>query len=162
MKQGVVRRIDNLGRIVIPKEIRKSLRIQNGDNLEIFLDNDSVVLKKYSQMDKLTDIISSFTRVVDNIIITSNDKVISSSNRNYIDEKISDDLIDIINMRKEKEEFGKVNITKKDTIIGNYIIKPIISGGDVFGLVIMFKEELSQEDKNTIKIICDFLSSYIE
>lgn len=44
---GVIRRIDELGRIVIPKEIRKNLRIKNGDSLEIFLESDNIILKKY-------------------------------------------------------------------------------------------------------------------
>ena len=46
---GVIRRIDELGRIVIPKEIRKSLRIKNGESLEVYLDGDSIILKKFSQ-----------------------------------------------------------------------------------------------------------------
>ena len=46
---GIIRRIDELGRIVIPKEIRKNLRIKNGESLEIYLENDSIILKKYSQ-----------------------------------------------------------------------------------------------------------------
>ena len=44
---GVIRRIDELGRIVIPKEIRKSLRIKNGESLEVYLDGDSIILKKF-------------------------------------------------------------------------------------------------------------------
>ena len=47
---GVVRRIDDLGRIVIPKEIRKTLRIKDGESVEIFLDSDNIVLKKYSPL----------------------------------------------------------------------------------------------------------------
>ena len=50
---GVVRRIDELGRIVIPKEIRKNLRIKNGDNLEILVDGENIMLKKYSQIENL-------------------------------------------------------------------------------------------------------------
>ena len=47
---GVIRRIDDLGRIVIPKEIRKNLRIKDGDNLEIFISSEDLVLKKYSYL----------------------------------------------------------------------------------------------------------------
>ena len=53
---GVIRRIDDLGRVVIPKEIRKNLRIKEGDNLEIFVQNDEVILKKYSMMNKINDL----------------------------------------------------------------------------------------------------------
>lgn len=53
---GVLRRIDDLGRIVIPKEIRKHLKIKNGESLEIFIHDDTVVLKKYSYMSDMEDI----------------------------------------------------------------------------------------------------------
>ena len=47
---GIIRRIDELGRIVIPKELRKNLKIGNGDSLEILIDGEDIVLKKYSPM----------------------------------------------------------------------------------------------------------------
>ena len=50
MSTGIIRRIDELGRIVIPKEIRKSLRIRVGENLEISVDGESIILKKFSMM----------------------------------------------------------------------------------------------------------------
>ena len=53
---GVIRRIDELGRIVIPKEIRKSLRIKNGESLEVYLDGDSIILNKFSQIESLESI----------------------------------------------------------------------------------------------------------
>ena len=53
---GIVRRIDDLGRIVIPKEIRKNLRIKEGDNLEVFVDGEDIILKKYSMMNKINDL----------------------------------------------------------------------------------------------------------
>ncbi|HRF36838.1 MAG TPA: AbrB/MazE/SpoVT family DNA-binding domain-containing protein, partial [Clostridia bacterium] len=53
---GVVRRIDDLGRIVIPKEIRRTLRIRDGESLEIFVDKEMIALKKYSSMDDMTEI----------------------------------------------------------------------------------------------------------
>ena len=54
---GIIRRIDELGRIVIPKEIRKNLRIKNGDNLEILVDGENITLKKYSQIENLENMI---------------------------------------------------------------------------------------------------------
>ena len=52
---GIIRRIDDLGRIVIPKELRRNLRIKNGDTLEVFVDADSVILKKYSPIGELSE-----------------------------------------------------------------------------------------------------------
>ena len=72
---GVIRRIDELGRIVIPKEIRKNLRIKNGESLEIFLDGDTILLKKYSQIESLKnvsiDYVEAFNQIIKhNIIVT--------------------------------------------------------------------------------------------
>ena len=53
MKIGTIRRIDELGRIVIPKGIRQDLRIRTGDNLEIYIENDNVILKKHSTLNKI-------------------------------------------------------------------------------------------------------------
>ena len=72
---GVIRRIDELGRIVIPKEIRKSLRIKNGESLEVYLDGDSIILKKFSQIESLesisVDYVEAFNQIIKhNIIVT--------------------------------------------------------------------------------------------
>ena len=80
---GVVRRIDELGRIVIPKEIRKNMRIKSGDNLEIFLEGDNILLRKYSPIETLENVtenyVESFNQVLKhNIIVTDRDKVKSS------------------------------------------------------------------------------------
>ena len=61
---GVVRRIDDLGRIVIPKEIRRTLRIKEGDNLEVFVDNEDIVLKKYSMMNKINDLAKAIKKQI--------------------------------------------------------------------------------------------------
>ena len=79
---GIIRRIDELGRIVIPKEIRKNLRIKNGDNLEILVEGENITLKKYSQIENLESIASmyadSFYQVLKyNVIITDTDKIVA-------------------------------------------------------------------------------------
>ena len=70
---GIIRRIDELGRIVIPKEIRKNLRIKNGESLEIYLENDSIILKKYSQIESLKnvsiDYVEAFNQILNIILL---------------------------------------------------------------------------------------------
>ena len=61
---GIVRRIDELGRIVIPKEIRKTLHIKNGENLEIFIDGETIVLKKYSELGNLKELSDTITETL--------------------------------------------------------------------------------------------------
>lgn len=65
---GIIRRIDELGRIVIPKEIRKNLRIKNGESLEIYLENDSIILKKYSQIESLKNVSIDYVEAFNQII----------------------------------------------------------------------------------------------
>ena len=82
---GVVRRIDDLGRVVIPKEIRKVLRIKEGDPLEIFTDKEGeVILKKYSPIGELSELASSYAETISKTTghitcITDKDTVIAVS-----------------------------------------------------------------------------------
>ena len=81
---GIIRRIDDLGRLVIPKELRRSLRIKNGESLEIFVDGEDIVLKKYSPMESIEDAaikyVDSFNKVIKHsVIVTDKDKVIAAS-----------------------------------------------------------------------------------
>ena len=81
---GVVRRIDELGRIVVPKEMRRTLRIREGDSLEISSDNDSIVLKKYSLVESVDNFITQYVEAVHlsskkEIIVTDTEKVIALS-----------------------------------------------------------------------------------
>ena len=80
---GVVRRIDDLGRIVVPKEVRRTMRIKEGESLEIFVDGtDKIVLKKYSPVQNVNDFVSEFVDSIyasnkKDIVITDNEKVIA-------------------------------------------------------------------------------------
>ena len=102
---GVVRRIDELGRIVIPKEIRKNMRIKSGDNLEVFLEGDDIVLRKYSPIENLSDVtynyVESFNQVLKhNIIVTDRDKVVAISGnlkKKYMGKSIVSLLIGLLN-----------------------------------------------------------------
>ena len=122
---GVIRRIDDLGRIVIPKEIRKSMRIKNGDSLEIFVDVDSVILKKYSPIESVEDAAekyaSTFNQVIKhNVIITDRDKVIAASGplkKKYLNNEISDFTVHCIERRdsfveRQKKSFSSLKIWK--------------------------------------------------
>ena len=82
---GVVRRIDELGRIVVPKEMRRILRIREGDSLEISTDSDAIVLKKYSLVESINSFIIQYVDAIHasskkEIIVTDMEKVIAVSN----------------------------------------------------------------------------------
>ena len=106
---GVVRRIDDLGRVVIPKEIRKTLRIKEGDPLEIFTDREGgVILKKYSPIGELTDFSKEYAESLQQtighiILIADTDAFISVSGtpkKEFIEKKISDELEKVIENRR--------------------------------------------------------------
>ena len=156
---GIVRRIDDLGRVVIPKEIRRTLRIREGDPLEIFTDREGgVILKKYSPIGELSEFAKGYAeslqQTIGNIvIICDKDNIISLSGttkKEYMEKKISSELEQIINDRKTVscESGAKViPIYDDEEIEGKYsaqVFSPIIAEGDAIGAVII----LSREDGN--------------
>ena len=83
---GIIRRIDELGRIVIPKEIRNNMRLKSGESLEIFVNNDSILMKKFSMINKISDLSQElvdamYTFLKNNIIITDLHTIIAASGK---------------------------------------------------------------------------------
>ena len=167
---GIIRRIDDLGRIVIPKEIRKNLRIKNGENLEIFVsENDQIILRKFSQIDKLLDVSQSIITAINNItkknvLITNNDICIATTNKkkNYLDKPLSENILNILNDRKDLIKNEPIEIIPGE-IETNVALSPVIAHGDLIGsIIILSDQEITSNDSNTIKLISTFLSNYIE
>ena len=169
---GIVRRIDELGRIVIPKEIRKNLRIKNGDNLEILVEGDNITLRKYSQIENLENIANvyadSFYQVLKyNIIITDTDKIVAvggNLKKKYLNNNISDEIERMIERRDSFVERKKksIEISPGVSEFGYYSIATIINNGDSIGSVIILSLEtpmLEQEEK-LCSILANILSNY--
>lgn len=169
---GIVRRIDELGRIVIPKEIRKNLRIKNGDNLEILVEGENITLKKYSQIDNLESIANmyaeSFYQVLKyNVIITDTDKVVAvggNLKKKYLNCGISEDIERMIERRDNFIERKKKNIEISPGCqeFGYYTVATIINNGDSIGSVIILSSDspmLEQEEKLG-SILANILSNY--
>ena len=172
---GVIRRIDDLGRIVIPKEIRKSLRIHDGENLEIFIENENkIILQKFSLLNKITDFAQSFTDSINvfvkkNIFITDTNSVIAYSGENkkkYIDRSLSKEIDEFIQNRNGmlEKELKKISILEDEFISCSYTFKPIIANGDILGLVMIFSEEenMTESDEKIVGIASEFFSKYLE
>ncbi|MDF2539498.1 MAG: spoVT [Herbinix sp.] len=152
---GIVRRIDDLGRVVVPKEIRRTLRIREGDPLEIFTDREGeIILKKYSPIGELgqfakqyADSLAQTTGLI--IAITDKDQFIAvagPAKKDLITKGISHDLEEVINERENiiaaKEDKNFVRIMNDDD--GEYtyqVISPIISEGDAIGAVILLTKD---------------------
>ena len=149
---GIIRRIDELGRIVIPKEIRKNLRIKNGESLEIYLENDSIILKKYSQIESLKnvsiDYVEAFNQIIKhNIIVTDRDKVVAISGnlkKKYLGKSISDFTERRDNFfEKQKKSFQIINDEEE---VGYYTFSSIVDNGDAIGSVILISTDVPISD----------------
>ena len=169
---GIIRRIDELGRVVIPKEIRKELRIKNGENLEIYTENNRIIIKKHSPLNKISEISNTIAETLNitlkaTIIISDTDKYISASGKNsqkYLDKNLSDELLELIMNNKSiiiNEEPFKLIKDKEEK--GNYLINPISINGDIYGAIIAIsKEPLSKNDLQTVSLFSSFLAKYVE
>ena len=167
---GVIRRIDDLGRIVIPKEIRKSMRIKNGESLEIFIDEESIILKKYSPIESMETIaakyVETFNKVLKHsIIVTDKDKIIAVAGplkKKYQDKEISEFVEHGIERRDsfvERQKKG-FEIAKGMEEFGYYSFCSIVDSGDTLGSVIIVSNEipiLDSEEKMAV-ILANLLS----
>ena len=145
---GIVRRIDDLGRVVIPKEIRRTMRIREGDPLEIFTDKDGeVIFKKYSPIGELSDFASqicdSLHKSTDSIAaVCDRDSVIAISGapkREFIDRRLSAELEKVMEGRSIYRKSGGsgIQVTDTDERYCVSVAAPIISEGDVTGCVLI-------------------------
>lgn len=171
---GVVRRIDDLGRIVIPKEIRKSLRIREGDSLEIYTDgSDSIILKKYSHVENINNFITQYVDAVyssskRDIIVTDTERVIAAAGnfrRDLVGKKISTSLDEKIQKRALlKFEKGEVlEITDNFSINQSAVLKPITVYGDIIGACIVIADNtIGDIEKSLVDITSIFIGKYLE
>jgi AbrB family transcriptional regulator (stage V sporulation protein T) len=179
---GVVRRIDDLGRVVIPKEIRKTLRIKEGDPLEIFTDKEGeVILKKYSPIGELTEFATGYAETLAKTTghiacITDKDTVIAVSGgakKEFLEQDISDELERLMDekekyMSKENNDLA-IPITKnenKERRYNSQVVYPIISDGDVIGSVILLSKDnntkMTEVEQKVAQSAASFLGSQME
>ena len=177
---GNVRRIDDLGRVVIPKEIRRTLRIREGDPLEIFTDREGgVILKKYSPIGELTDFSKEYAESLQQaighiILIADKDAFVSvsgASKKDYIERKISNELENIMNGRKASliVDGNKTIPLHNDEDAGEYtnqVIAPIIAEGDAIGAVMILSktqgEKFSELELKLAETAAAFLGKQME
>mgnify|MGYP000011335700 CR=1 FL=1 len=179
---GVVRRIDDLGRVVIPKEIRRTLRIKEGDPLEIFTDREGqVILKKYSPIGELSEFATEYAETLNKTTghiacITDKDTVIAVSGmpkKEWLEQGISKELEQILEDKKKyiskDNNDMAVPITgkeKNDKISKAQVIYPIISDGDTVGSVILLskddKTKMTEVEQKVAQSAANFLGKQME
>lgn len=153
---GIVRRIDDLGRVVIPKEIRRTLRIREGDPLEIFTDREGeIILKKYSPIGELgtfaKEYAESLAQTAGHVTcVVDKDQIIAvsgGSKRELFEKHISQEMEKCINRRTtliaDKNDSNFVPILDDDSMEGyNYqLIAPIIAEGDAMGAIVFLSRD---------------------
>ena len=153
---GIVRRIDDLGRVVIPKEIRRTLRIREGDPLEIFTDREGeIILKKYSPIGELGSFAKEYAETLTQacghtVLIVDRDQIISvagGSKKEFLDRRISEHLEKMLNQRNSfsasKTDAGFVSVLENDDdpSYSYQFIAPIIAEGDVIGAVVLLSPD---------------------
>ena len=143
---GIVRRIDDLGRVVIPKEIRRTMRIREGDPLEIYTDREGeVIFKKYSPIGELVSFAAQYADTLNktcgmSVIIADRDVIIACagvSKKEYTEKKVSEEIEDIIESRALYVQNGEEKIPAIDDGGSHFVscAMPIISEGDIVGCV---------------------------
>lgn len=160
---GIVRRIDDLGRVVIPKEIRRTLRIREGDPLEIFVDREGeVILKKYSPIGELGDFAKEYADSLYEALghiacITDRDNIIAVSGapkKEFLNKPVGNAVEKVMNERKAviinnpgEDPFCKDCLAGEEDECGysSEVIAPIIAEGDPIGAVILATKEPEQK-----------------
>lgn len=173
---GIVRRIDDLGRVVIPKEIRRTLRIREGDPLEIFTDREGeVILKKYSPISELSDFAKEYAETLYETLgtptmISDRDEMIAVagvSKKDYQNRRISPEAEEILNNRTivtEKHEKSLEWVPGQVEQIKSYCIAPIVANGDPIGAVYIFSKVhfIGDAEVKTAETAAHFLAKQME
>ena len=175
---GIVRRIDDLGRVVIPKEIRRTMRIREGDPLEIYTDKEGgVIFKKYSLLEGLNDFASQLCETLNRTtgriaVITDRDNCIAVSGiprRELLDKSISAQLEQVMEGRQIYQRNSgdpRLSLCEEDNDLFLDIAAPILSEGDVLGCVVFAGKDISREctevEYKLAQSIAGFLGRHME
>lgn len=151
---GIVRKIDELGRIVIPKEIRNVLNIQCNDDLEIYVDNYNIILKKYEKSGNLINYINKIVTFFNDysdikMYVTNKEKIISQGD--LLNVKLNAKLKELV---EERKKYESDNLDLILNINGYFNIFPIIIDSDIIGLLVFVKDDnFTKSEQNLCNII---------
>jgi len=163
---GIVRRIDDLGRVVLPKEIRRSVGLREGDPMEIFVEGRKVILEKYCPLgqyaEQAREYVRSFQGVAQrHVFITDTEKVMASVLHTFSDTPLSDELMEAI---RNKTDVENIPLQAGDTgAVAEYaaIIRDGSrdSLGEGIGAVVLVQGDSPVDEalKTQVKIAADFL-----
>ena len=159
-KITLTRRIDELGRIVIPKEIRNSLHIDKGELLEIYLEEGKIVLNKYNNLKELNSFIKQMMINLSKLIkrdlyLTNLEEVIYSNKKECIGKNLYSDYIYIKDLKINMDDL------KNDTNKNDLLIRKVSANADLIGYLIVYAKE-NEIDNKLIEFIIVILQNYVE
>lgn len=174
---GIVRRIDDLGRVVIPKEIRRTMRIREGDPLEIYTDNDGeVIFKKYSPIGELSPCSAQYAEVLcKNVgfpaLICDRDHVVAAagvSRKEYLERRVSAELEELMESRRSyisrQGDGGFFPVEGLDRRA--VVVFPVIASGDINGAVLLLENDAGTAPRDTeiklTEVAAGFLGKQME
>ena len=169
---GIVRRIDDLGRIVIPKEIRKTLKVKEGMPLEIYTDQEGgIILKKYLPFSEFASLAEEYAECMvqqtgATAVITDREKVIAAAGnlaKNFKGEAISSKLERVLDDRDERNRYLPITNNKEEE--GSQVYAVIRSGGEIVGAVFLQtfgdNRKIGELEKKVVSIAAEFLGRQI-
>lgn len=176
---GIVRRIDELGRIVIPKEIRRTMRLREGTPVQIFVNKlGELTLTKYSPIVDVSEFAQTFCDVVgevidNNVVVLDKDNIIAatSKKKEYVGKMISGPIEELLEERKsylltEAENSKMLPIFSEDTnTYSSQIIVPILANSDIVGGIVAFESggiKLSVSDVKILQTVAGFIAKQVE
>jgi len=173
---GIVRRIDDLGRVVIPKEIRRTLRIREGDALEIFTDTQGgVIFKKYSPVGELSTFAGQYADVLTKVIsmptiICDRDHVVAAagvSRKEFLERRVTPELEECMQSRTNFISKGKSGLKPVEGVDrAAEVIFPIIASSDVTGAVVLLandgEEVPTESEAKLAQVAASFLGKQME
>lgn len=170
---GIVRRIDDLGRVVIPKEIRRTMRIREGDPLEIYTDKDGeVIFKKYSMLSGLNEFAHQICETVHKtvhqpVLLTDRDSVIALSGlarRDWIEKPISSALESVLESKQpyaHRADDVPFLVTENRSGLFASLVAPIVAQGDVLGCLLLADTEGTWLPGETEQILLETISGFL-
>ena len=172
---GIVRRIDDLGRVVVPKEIRRTMRIREGQAMEIFTGREGeIVLKKYSPLEEMTDCAAEYAKALSSVCISDHEQIVAASGpeqKSYLGKAISPELDQALTDRRQidappdsRESIPVLQDQECPSV--HEIVTPILCSGDILGAVILLAKnaetKMAETEKSLARVAALFLGTRME
>lgn len=174
IETGIIRKIDGMGRLVIPKELRQKLNIKENDYLEFSLTSTGLLIYKHSKLNKLQELAQELTDTLNlflacEVFIADKDSILAYTGLNkekYLNKNISRYLTKAINRRESLYEiYNKdLEIIEGDSVFCSYIDETIVSNSEEAGILVLYRTDRSVDeiDLKIVNIVTSFLTKYLD